>query len=489
MRMRAAALLACLAAGSASAEVSLVNLHVQPGALLDFKTLKPLGGGVFKVDVAPGEGVFALQAQLYVLGADRSSLADGMLLGAGVGVRLRLLNDESGYAFGTKGVSGSLLSNLFLEAHLNYNHGGFMFGADVGVGVELSLFNGFSVAPTLKMFFTGFNARFEPALMLGLELSVGAPFNPGKETDGDGDGLKARDDKCPFEAEDQDGFEDDDGCPDGDNDKDEVPDEKDKCPKVAGPSTNDGCPVIPDDDKDGVPNASDKCRVEKEDKDGFEDDDGCPDTDDDKDGVADSFDKCPRVPEDKDGFEDGDGCADLDDDQDGVPDAEDKCATAAGPKENNGCPLDLDKDKDGVAEPADKCPAEAETVNGELDDDGCPEKNATAWVADGRVITAEPIVFTAGTDALAGKSSAGVDAVAALLGKLPGIKKLRIEAWGDDALDDKKALALSDKRAAAVQKALLGKKVAKERLELKGLGRPAVSNRRVDFSVVEGAAR
>jgi OmpA-OmpF porin, OOP family len=490
MHMRAAALVAFLAAGSASAEVSLVNLHIQPGVLLDLKTVAPLGGGVFKLDVAPGQGVFAVQAQFFVIGSDNDRLlASGVLLGGGLGFRLRLLNDESGYAFGTKGVSGSLFGNLFIEAHFNWLHAGFGPGADLGVGVELSLFHGVQVAPTLKMLFNGFNERFEPTLMLGLEISLGAPFNPGADTDGDADGIKARDDQCDGEAEDKDGFEDADGCPDGDNDKDEVPDEKDKCANVAGPTTNDGCPVIPDDDKDGVPNATDKCRMEKEDLDGVEDTDGCPDPDNDKDSVADTFDKCPSVPEDKDGFEDQDGCPDLDDDKDGVPDEKDKCATAAGPAENAGCPLDLDKDRDGVAETNDKCPAEAETVNGDADDDGCPEKDARAWVADGRVITAEPLTFAAGADTFAGKSSAAVDAVAQLLAKLPGIKKLRIEAWGEPGGEDRKNLGLSDRRAQAVHKALLGKKVAKERLETKGLGTASAPDRRVDFSVVEGAAR
>jgi outer membrane protein OmpA-like peptidoglycan-associated protein len=490
MRTRLVALLACLAAGSANAEVSLVNLHLQPGALIDFKHLVPLGGAVFKLDVAPGQGVFAIQGQVFIVGGDSDRvLASGLLLGGGLGFRLRLLNDESGYAFGTKGVQGSLLSNLFIEAHFNLLHGGFTAGADVGVGLELSVFNGLSVAPTVKMFFNGFNARFEPTLMLGLEISLGAPFNPGADTDGDKDGIPARDDLCDAEAEDKDGFEDADGCPDGDNDKDETPDEKDKCPNVAGPTTNEGCPVIPDGDGDGVPDATDKCRTEKEDQDGFEDHDGCPDPDNDKDGVPDGVDKCPLVPEDKDGFEDADGCPDLDDDGDGVTDEKDKCPTAPGPVENDGCPLDLDKDKDGILEANDQCPAEAETVNGELDDDGCPEKDSKAHLADGRIITAEALVFTPGADTFAGKSAAAVEAVAQLLTKLPGIKKLRIEAWGDATGDDRKNLALSEKRALAVQKALLAKKIAQERLEVKGLGRATVPDRRTDFAVTEGGAK
>lgn len=81
-----------------------------------------------------------------------------------------------------------------------------------------------------------------------------------------------------------------------------------------------------DKDKDGVPNKTDACKTEPEDKDGFEDEDGCPDPDNDKDGIPDTSDaKCPDEPEDKDGFEDEDGCPDPDNDGDGVLDADDRC--------------------------------------------------------------------------------------------------------------------------------------------------------------------
>jgi hypothetical protein len=43
-------------------------------------------------------------------------------------------------------------------------------------------------------------------------------------------------------AEDMDGFEDADGCPDPDNDKDGVPDTRDTCPNEAGPPSSNGCP-------------------------------------------------------------------------------------------------------------------------------------------------------------------------------------------------------------------------------------------------------
>ena len=110
-----------------------------------------------------------------------------------------------------------------------------------------------------------------------------------------------------------------------------------------------------DTDGDGIPDKLDKCPTEPEDKDGFEDADGCPDPDNDKDGILDKADKCPNEPEDKDGFEDEDGCPDPDNDKDGILDADDKCPNEPGPKENGGCP-DNDKDGDGVVDRLDKCP-------------------------------------------------------------------------------------------------------------------------------------
>ena len=65
-----------------------------------------------------------------------------------------------------------------------------------------------------------------------------------------------------------------------------------------------------DPDKDGILGDADKCPQEPEDKDGFQDEDGCPDPDNDGDGVPDAQDKCPTDPETKNGFQDEDGCPD-----------------------------------------------------------------------------------------------------------------------------------------------------------------------------------
>ena len=66
----------------------------------------------------------------------------------------------------------------------------------------------------------------------------------------------------------------------------------------------------PDNDKDGILDVDDLCPNDPEDKDGFEDEDGCPDPDNDKDRILDKDDKCPNEPETYNGFEDEDGCPD-----------------------------------------------------------------------------------------------------------------------------------------------------------------------------------
>jgi outer membrane protein OmpA-like peptidoglycan-associated protein len=141
----------------------------------------------------------------------------------------------------------------------------------------------------------------------------GGGAEPGRN-DRDGDGIPDSVDACPEEAEDKDGFQDEDGCPDPDNDGDGIPDAADQCPDEAedkdGFQDGDGCPER-DNDGDGIPDAADKCPNDPEDKDGFEDEDGCPDDDNDGDGFADKVDKCPNDPETVNGFEDDDGCPDV----------------------------------------------------------------------------------------------------------------------------------------------------------------------------------
>jgi outer membrane protein OmpA-like peptidoglycan-associated protein len=142
---------------------------------------------------------------------------------------------------------------------------------------------------------------------------------------------------------------------------------------VAAPGRNDH-------DGDGIPDSVDACPDEAEDKDGYQDEDGCADADNDGDGAPDGQDDCPNEPEDKDGYQDGDGCPERDNDSDGIPDVADKCPNEVedmdGFEDVDGCP-DQDNDGDGLPDAKDKCPNDAENVNGFEDEDGCPDARAT----------------------------------------------------------------------------------------------------------------
>src|SRR6478752_2332495 len=121
---------------------------------------------------------------------------------------------------------------------------------------------------------------------------------PPPPPDSDHDGYIDSEDQCPAEQ----GVAPN-GCP-ADTDTDGVLDKDDFCPREAGPAPK-GCPD-PDPDKDGVPLPCDLCPKEVGVK-----PDGCPIRDKDGDGIFDDKDKCVDKPETKNGFEDEDGCPDT----------------------------------------------------------------------------------------------------------------------------------------------------------------------------------
>ncbi len=138
-------------------------------------------------------------------------------------------------------------------------------------------------------------------ILLGLSTTVERTRKepPPPPVDTDHDGFLDRDDQCPSDP----GVAPN-GCP-ADTDSDGVLDKDDFCPREAGPAPK-GCPIIdPDPDKDGIPVPCDACPTEPGVK-----PDGCPIRDTDGDGIPDDKDKCPKEPETKNGFEDQDGCPD-----------------------------------------------------------------------------------------------------------------------------------------------------------------------------------
>ncbi len=249
--------------------------------------------------------------------------------------------------------------------------------ARIGIGMHAS--QGLSATVGLGFGLTG---GYGAPLWRGLA-AISYAFGPVEigPRDADEDGIADTDDACPNEPEDQDGFQDQDGCPDPDNDGDQIADTDDSCANdpedMDGFEDQDGCPD-PDNDQDGILDDIDKCPLEPEDLDQFEDQDGCPDLDHDQDGIPDDADKCPAEPESMNGYQDDDGCPEPDRDGDGIPDALDKCPKLPewknGYKDDDGCP-EKDRDKDGIPDGIDKCPRAKETVNGYKDEDGCPERD------------------------------------------------------------------------------------------------------------------
>jgi outer membrane protein OmpA-like peptidoglycan-associated protein len=142
--------------------------------------------------------------------------------------------------------------------------------------------------------------------LLGASVVLGRPEPPPPPADTDGDGVNDVNDQCPQLA----GVPPL-GCPPPppDADGDGVTDAEDKCPQVAGVTSSDpeknGCPLPPPDaDGDGVPDADDKCPNVVGDG-----PDGCL-LDTDGDHIPNRDDKCPDQAETRNGFEDEDGCPD-----------------------------------------------------------------------------------------------------------------------------------------------------------------------------------
>jgi outer membrane protein OmpA-like peptidoglycan-associated protein len=230
-------------------------------------------------------------------------------------------------------------------------------------------------------------------------------------------------------------------------------------------------PGDPDTDGDGITDTRDSCVMTPEDKDGYLDEDGCPEPDNDLDTVADESDRdgsgkdCKNDPEDPDGFEDADGCPDLDNDKDTV--------------------VDLD----------DQCPNEPGEPGG--DKPGCPKKPSLVIVTEKEIKITQQIHFEFDKDRIRPESFPILDAVVDVLVQNP---KIRIEIQGHT---DNKGSAfynksLSDRRATSVRKYLTSKGIDAGRLTSKGYGmeRPMVPNsseqnralnRRVQFIRTEGS--
>jgi outer membrane protein OmpA-like peptidoglycan-associated protein len=260
-------------------------------------------------------------------------------------------------------------------------------------------------------------------------------------------------------------------------------------------------PEDPDRDRDGVRNFDDECPDDAEDRDGFRDDDGCPEPDNDGDLIADAADECPTDPEDRDGFEDADGCADPDNDGDGILDPADQCIADPEDRDDwrdgDGCP-EADNDGDGFPDAQDQCPLEAETVNEVADDDGCPDLvRVDRETAQIRIL--EPVFFATNRDAILDRSFPMLEEMVRVITEHPEIGRVAIEGHTDDRGRDARNLDLSNRRAQSVMRFLVEHGIPADRLTAQGFGetRPAApnttsegraQNRRVEFRLIDLAA-
>lgn len=284
---------------------------------------------------------------------------------------------------------------------------------------------------------------------------------PPRVPDRDGDGVPDATDQCPDDP----GPAAMQGCPDSDGDG--VPDHRDQCPyEHAGPHgapVGDGCPrPEPDRDGDGTPDAHDACPDDP----GPRSWQGCPDSD--GDGIPDHLDRCPFVAEDKDGYADEDGCPEPDNDQDRIPDGSD-----AEPLEPE-LPMAL-----RIPQPT-------------------AQATERVIVQTARIFILDKILFRPRTAVILSESTPVLDRIAQVVRAHDHIVKLRIDGHTEKIAgwSAKRMARLSEEMVRAVLRYLVKKGVEVDRLALFGFGarRPIDSNRtpegrtrnrRVEFVVIE----
>lgn len=233
-------------------------------------------GGTLGVRVAafPGQGVFGIEAEL-----------------ANHLTRARNPGDDFVYIAGARAHGILQLPHLRVTPFLLGGYGllatvspGSVLGRDVdpaghwGAGLKLFLNQWLALRIEARHLLAAEAARqqqvthhFEALAGLSVTLLHRKPKpKPPPDPDRDDDGFRNEVDGCP----DTPGVEPD-GCPPKDRDRDRFWDHQDECPDVPGVAP-DGCPP-PDTDGDGIIDPKDKCVDVPETKNGFEDQDGCPD--------------------------------------------------------------------------------------------------------------------------------------------------------------------------------------------------------------------
>jgi outer membrane protein OmpA-like peptidoglycan-associated protein len=185
--------------------------------------------------------------------------------------------------------------------------------------------------------------------------------------------------------------------------------------------------------------------------------------DSDADGILDAVDRCPQDAEDKDDFEDADGCPDF------------------------------DNDRDGIVDQLDRCPGAAEVVNTIDDEDGCPDEGLIELKGD-RVVLDERVLFDTERARVKTAARPHLAAIVLLWKQHPDWKHMTIEGHTDVRGPDRFNDWLSEERAERVRNVLVELGLPPNIIDTKGYGRarprdPSTTpeahqaNRRVEFVV------
>ena len=179
--------------------------------------------------------------------------------------------------------------------------------------------------------------------------------------------------------------------------------------------------------------------------------------------IRDGYDACPTLPEDIDGDEDEDGCPEG------------------------------DSDGDGVLDYLDRCQGDEETINGYEDDDGCPDEGPAQIIIEGDKITIlETIRFRPNSSEIETGSHPIMDQIALALRKHKELNRIEVGGHTDSTGRYEYNLRLSRARARSVRQYLLGRGISPDRLSAHGYGpdKPIgdnntdegrTKNRRVEF--------
>lgn len=188
-----------------------------------------------------------------------------------------------------------------------------------------------------------------------------------------------------------------------------------------------------------------------------------------------------------------------DSDSDGVPDDKDFCVNSAGFPENNGCPYS-DSDGDGVIDNADNCP----TIKGDPANKGCPAPKLVEKVVEVKeekpledlVTVAKKIKFESGNYNFTQDTYPYLIDLAKILIQEPTSTRFKIVGHTDSSGSYEANRELSYRRASAVRNYLVDSGIAKDRIEIEGLGESdpidsnltvegRANNRRVEIKIIK----